>query len=247
MTRSVRHGIRVLTWNIHKGVGGMDRRFDFERVVEVLRHYEADVMLLQEVAQGIPRLHRTDQAELLAAEFSPFHCEFHPEHQFRVGGYGNMIISRWPLEDVQHVDLTIRWRKRRGGLLASVKGPGLRRRGLAVANLHLGLAGSERSEQLERFLQADCVGRLPSAAPIVVGGDLNDLWGSLGPKHFHGRGFHRAGTLVRTFPSALPLRPLDAIFYRGPIGSLRCFAARAQLARAASDHIPLVADFQIGH
>ena len=41
--------MRLLTWNIHKGIGGLDRRYDPDRIVEVIRHHEPDVVLLQEV------------------------------------------------------------------------------------------------------------------------------------------------------------------------------------------------------
>ena len=38
--------LRVLTWNIHKGIGGVDRRYRPERVIEVIAHYEPDLVLL---------------------------------------------------------------------------------------------------------------------------------------------------------------------------------------------------------
>jgi endonuclease/exonuclease/phosphatase family metal-dependent hydrolase len=41
----------------------------------------------------------------------------------------------------------------------------------------------------------------------------------------------------------MPVRSLDAIFYRGDIELSHGFASRTQNAREASDHLPLVADF----
>jgi endonuclease/exonuclease/phosphatase family metal-dependent hydrolase len=44
--------LTILSWNIHKGIGGIDRRYRLERVIEVIRHHDPDVALLQEVAEG---------------------------------------------------------------------------------------------------------------------------------------------------------------------------------------------------
>ena len=43
--------LRILTWNIHKGIGGVDRLYRINRVVDVLREELPDVALLQEVAK----------------------------------------------------------------------------------------------------------------------------------------------------------------------------------------------------
>ena len=57
---------RLLSYNIHKGIGGVDRRYDLERIVETINYYRPDVALLQEVDDGVPRSRRHAQAELLA-------------------------------------------------------------------------------------------------------------------------------------------------------------------------------------
>ena len=40
--------IRMMTYNIHKGIGGVDRRYDIQRTIEVIQHYQPDVLFLQE-------------------------------------------------------------------------------------------------------------------------------------------------------------------------------------------------------
>src|SRR5512143_1850699 len=106
--------VRVVTWNIHKGIGGVDRRYRLERIISVLRDLHVDLALLQEVSDDLPRSRFHDQAELLAPELRMAHYAFHPEHRFSVGGYGNAILARWPLFDLHHTDLTIGTRKKRG-------------------------------------------------------------------------------------------------------------------------------------
>lgn len=238
--------LRVLTWNIHKGIGGLDRRYDLSRVISVLSYYDADVTLLQEVAQNMPSLRNDDQVALLADALGG-HVAFHPEHQFRRGGYGNMILSRWPLSDIDHLDLTVGFRKRRGLVQAHVNARWTgHQRTLIVHNLHLGLAGSERGRQLQRYLEGHPFRGIHEATPLIVGGDLNDLWGSLGPKYLAPAGFTRAGALSNTFPAAYPIRPLDGLFFRGDLTLREARVGRSALARTASDHLPLVADFVLG-
>ena len=42
--------IRVVSWNIHKAIGGVDRRYDLSRVTDVLAEQKPHIALLQEVA-----------------------------------------------------------------------------------------------------------------------------------------------------------------------------------------------------
>ena len=237
--------LTLVTWNVHKGIGGVDRRYRLERVIELLARHDPDIALLQEVADDLPRAGGHRQVELLADALDMHHA-FAPEHRFKIGGYGNAILSRWPLSDVHHVDLTIGWRKKRGVLQARTRARfGRHSRTVVLNNLHLGLAGSERGKQLERFLRSHPFARLHARTPLVVGGDLNDLWGSLGPRFLLPNGFHRAGQLFNTFPAWLPVRPLDGIFYRGDIRANRADCPSDPLARRASDHRPIVAQLTL--
>ena len=47
--------LRVVSYNIHKCIGGVDRRYDPARTVACLAHYAPDVVLLQEVDAGAKR------------------------------------------------------------------------------------------------------------------------------------------------------------------------------------------------
>lgn len=238
--------LRVVTWNIHKGIGGVDRRYRIDRVVGVLETLAPDVALLQEVSDGLPRSHFHDQADLLASTLGMRHVAFGPQHRFREGGYGNAILSRWPLALVDHIDLTIGTRKRRGAICARTRVRfGEHSRTVYVVNLHLGLVGSERGRQLERFLTSHPFERLHHRTPIVLGGDLNDVWASLGPRFLEPAGFRRAGKVQSTFPAAWPIRPLDAIFVRGDLRAHGCSPLRDALTKAASDHLPLLAELDL--
>ena len=237
---------RIATWNIHKGIGGVDRRYRIERTIHLLGEQHLDIALLQEVAEDMPRSSFHDQAELLSDALGMPHIAYGPQHRFSMGGYGNAILSRWPLRDIHHLDLTIGTRKKRGAMQARARVRfGRHSRTVVLHNLHLGLAGSERGKQLELFLSSEPFKGLHHRTPIVLGGDLNDLWGTLGPRFLHPAGFQRAGKLANTFPAWLPVRPLDGLFIRGDLKSRRCAPARSKLSRQASDHLPLVAELDL--
>lgn len=235
--------ISVITWNIHKMIGGLDRRYRPQRVIDVLRAYAPDFVLLQEVDEGARRSMQHRQVDLLGEALGLRHRCYGVTHRLRrEGQYGNAILSRWPLMDVHHIDLTIGTRKRRGAIYARARvRAGNKARTIALYNLHLGLAGSERDRQLERFLSSHPFSGLHERTPIILGGDFNDLWGTLGPRYLEPAGFRRAGKMVNTFPAYLPVRPLDMLYVRGDLQVQRCSPSQLPLARAASDHLPLVA------
>lgn len=238
--------LSVVSWNIHKGIGGIDRRYRIDRVISVLAGVAPDIALLQEVTDGLPRAHFHDQAALLAEALDMHHVAFGPQHRFSIGGYGNAILSRWPLSHIEHVDLTIGKRKKRGAIVAHCRLRfGEHTKSVVLCNLHLGLAGSERDQQLERFLSCGPITRLHADTAVVVGGDLNDLWGSLGPRFLDPAGFSRVGRMVNTFPAAMPIRPLDGIFVRGNFRSRACRSLYDPLTRQASDHLPLFCELDL--
>ena len=173
--------MRLLTWNIHKGIGGMDRRYSLGRVVEVLRHYDPDVAVLQEVDQGVPRSRGDHQAELLAEALGLPHFAFAPNVTLKRGRYGNATLSRFPITRQRNIDLRFGVKKPRAALYTAVQAQvpthnGNRQATLHVFNIHLGLSGLERRWQVKRLLDSQEVTTLDRTSRIVVAVDTND-WG----------------------------------------------------------------------
>ena len=235
--------IRVLTWNIHKGIGGVDRRYRFDRIVEVLRAVQPDVALLQEVADHWPRAGRDVQVERLASEVPFGHLAFSPEHRFKQGGYGNAVLSRFEIVGTTRLDLKIGWRKQRSALQVCMRLPEeSRHRHLFATSLHLGLAEAERRAQLARLFEAE-EHHSPSS-PSILAGDFNDAFGSLEARFMEPRGYLRMTPSQRTFPAALPCLKLDGIFgyHMQPVDNP---LPPIKFASTASDHRPLIADCSI--
>ncbi len=237
--------LRLMTYNIHKGIGGIDRRYDLGRIVEVIAHYHPDIVFLQEVDEAVPRSQRDRQAERLAEQLRFPHFLFQGNVAVNSGRYGNAILSRFPLGAQLDLDLKVSVKKPRRALVTCVEvSASSRPTKLMLCNTHLGLSGFERSVQIKRILLLEEV--IQSSMPLIVGGDFNDVWSEHGRKLMFPLGFQCAVDRANTFPAALPIRSLDAIYYRGGLQLLDSFAGRIGLARQASDHLPVIADFELG-
>ena len=238
--------LRVVSYNIHKGIGGTDRRYRLERITDVLQDLHPDIVLLQEVDDGVPRSNRHRQVDLLAEALATSHSAFQRNVRLKHGHYGNAIISRFPLRSIESIDLTIRPKKRRQALLARCRiDVDHHKKSLLIVNVHLGLAAVERRMQLRRLLERHPLAQISNRLPVLIGGDYNDVYGNLGRQVMFSREFQTVGKNIRTFPAMLPVRSLDRIFFRGPLKLKHAFAGHSQTAKVASDHLPLVADFVV--
>ncbi|HEY1552365.1 MAG TPA: endonuclease/exonuclease/phosphatase family protein [Kofleriaceae bacterium] len=238
--------LRVLSYNIHKCIGGVDRRYDPQRVADVINHQHADVLLLQEVDHDVPRSNRDRQVDVLGELVGMRYRSWFPNVDVRGGGcYGNAILSRYPIVETSNIDLSIRFKKKRSVLHGVVR---VRQdeidRTVHVYNMHLGLARFERRLQLRRFLDSHPFQTLHHETPVVVGGDLNDVYGGLG-ELLRPAGFRGVERRPLTFPAWGPVRALDAIFVRGRLDFIKLARCESDLARRASDHRPLIADVRL--
>jgi len=242
--------MRLLTWNIHKGIGGTDRRYAPGRITSVIAHYEPDIVLLQEVDDGCARSGSDRQVDLIADVLGLPHRAYGPNVHLSRGRYGNATLSRWPILHEHNVSLRFGPKKPRGALITDieVEEHGHRAR-LHVVNLHFGLSGMERRWQAHRLLAAARLAHLTRASRLVVAGDFNDWSGAVprlmqahyGLRCVTGRG----AAATRTFPAWSPVGALDRVLVRGAVRCTRHYASRLDLARQASDHLPVVVELSL--
>ncbi len=225
--------LRVATWNVHACIG-RDGRFAPERVADVLGSIEADVVALQEVDSRAALAGSLDTFDFLAQRVGSNTASVRTIRR-RDGDYGHMVASRWPLVERAAHDLSVPGREPRRAIEFEVDTPLGRLWGLAA---HLGLRRSERARQF------DALQRIASSAPpgaSLILGDFNEPRRRRAAAAFGG-GF-AAVPLRPTFPSAWPLFALDCIWYRPTLRLRRSWVPRE--GRQASDHMPLVAEFEI--
>ena len=109
--------LRVATYNIHKGVRGLGlrKRLEIHNLGLAVESLDADLVFLQEVRLfhhgESRRFDRTSfgwpaqgQAEFLAP--LGYEAAYRTNAVTRNGEHGNALLSRWPLGDVGHHDVS---------------------------------------------------------------------------------------------------------------------------------------------
>ena len=246
------HGdtLRVATYNIHKGVRGVGpgKRLEIHNLGLGIEALDADLVFLQEVRSfhhrearhfertwfGWPR---EGQAEFLAPE--GYEVAYRTNAVTKHGEHGNALLSRWPIGDIGHHDVSDHRFEQRGLLHVPVSWNGQRVHAVVA---HLGLMHASRVRQVER-LAAFITAHVPAGEMLAVAGDFND-WGEKLDAPMRECGLQRAqaGARLNTFPSRVPVFSLDRIYTRG----LRCVTSTVPRGTAwarMSDHLPLVAEF----
>jgi len=227
--------LTVATWNIH-GAIGRDGRYLPARIVDVLGQIDADIVALQEVASA--QAHSDFLVELERA--TGYHVVAGLLRQRRGSDFGNAVLSRFPVQSVQRLDLAIDHYEPRGALDVCLDiGLPLP---IRVVATHLGLRPGERREQVRRILAV--LEREPPH-PTMLMGDLNEwyLWGR--PLRWLRSHFRAMPAAPRTFPSWRPVFALDRIWV-SPGASVRRLANHSSaLSRIASDHLPLLAEIVV--
>ncbi len=235
--------MRLLSWNIHKGIGGRDRRYSLQRIIDCIDHERPDLVCLQEVDRLVSRSDFDDQPRLLGQTLN-LHSIFQANVPVANGTYGNLILSRWAVGSSHRISLKRGIRKSRGAQLIHVKTP---KGVIHLVNTHLGLDERERHWQVESLLSHHLF-QSSVMIPTVIAGDFNDWRNTLSVRSLASHGFRQVTSPpseFRSFPSWLPVGGLDKIFFRGKVVFNRARVIRTSLARIASDHLPIVVDFSL--
>ena len=250
------HVLRVATYNIHKGVRGVGprKRLEIHNLGLGIEALDTDLVFLQEVRLlnraearkfpdtliGWPRM---PQADYLAPD--GYEVAYRSNATTRHGEHGNALLSRWPLGDIGHHDVSDHRFEQRGLLHVPVNWNGVLVHAIVA---HFGLIHSSRVRQVQRlaaFIEAE----VPRDELLIVAGDFND-WGEKLDAPMGAFGLARAmadgapPAHYNTFPSRMPVFAMDRFYTRG----LRCLSTSVPRGAAwarMSDHLPLVAELTL--
>jgi len=221
-------GLRLLTWNV-RGL-----RDDLEALHATVRSVDPHVVAIQEAPRVVRR--RTRAAELARR------CGLVVVTGGRPAA-GNLLLSSIAVEvdsarDVRLPNLP--GRQSRGAVVARLALAGRR---FAVVGTHLGLDAADRVVQLDALIELFA----PLDEPVVVLGDLNEPPGGAVTSVLGQPLVDAAGDdATPTFPTRGPRRRIDQVWVdrRLPVRAYQVIDTAA--ARRASDHLPVLAEVELG-
>ncbi len=226
--------VRVVSYNIHSCTG-TDGVFSPRRIAEILATLDADLIALQEVEDR--DYDGTTVSEFLADSLGLV-IAGRTTHRRADFNYGNLLLSREPPLQTTCHDLAFSRREPRGAIEADFE---IGDRALRLIATHFGLSMRERRAQLQTILP--CLEN-SDADLTVLCADFNE-WLPFSHIHRRLRQLLGAAPAVRTFPSRPAVLALDRV-YASPIAALINIEALSTVdARRASDHLPVIADFDL--
>jgi endonuclease/exonuclease/phosphatase family metal-dependent hydrolase len=232
---------RVMTYNIHHGEG-LDKRVDVQRIADLIKREQADIVALQEVDKGVQRTARRDLPTELAT-LTGLACVFSNNYHFQGGEYGNAVLTRFPIKRSTNAHYKMLRPGEQRGILQVVLD--VHGRELVFLDTHI----DYRSDDSERLLNAADIKELIEqyrGRPMILCGDFNDTptsrthqkiaenftdaWAAVGT----GDGF--------TIPAEKPRKRIDYIWIGkdGCLVPLKVWVPES----AASDHLPVVAELR---
>ena len=233
--------LRVLSYNIHHAEG-VDGKLDLQRIADVVKSVNPDLVSLQEVDRLVKRTNNVDQpAEL--AQLTGLHVVFGANIDLQGGQYGNAILSRWPIHEHTNRKLPcLDNGEQRGVLDALIQLPQL-------GNIRfLATHFDHRSDDQERRLSAKFINQLvdvASTSPGLLAGDLNDMITSPALQTLQQRWAATSTEIQATVPVRSPLRQIDFILYQ-PASRWRLIESRVLSEAVASDHRAILAVLELG-
>ena len=223
--------LKVASYNMRKGVG-LDRRRSPERILEVLREIDADIIALQEADRrfGARACVITDH---LLDEHSDWKAVDFGMRASSMGWHGNAILVRKAATVDGHAPIHLPALEPRGAVRAEVTLPG--GEAMRVVGMHLDLSGLWRRRQAAAVMaEVNAAG----PRPTVLMGDLNEWSAAAGCL----RDFARVYNVAPTGPSFHASRPvgrLDRIMVSPQLRVVDCGVHASATARRASDHLPI--------
>jgi len=238
---SARRTLRVMTYNIHVGVG-MDKKLDLQRIADVINAARPDLVGLQEVDRGVKRTEGKDEIVELAS-LTKMEYAFAPNLDYQGGKYGVAILSRLPIRNTEHrMFENKREAERRGMLRVEVEVEG---KTLHFVTTHLDYQFEDgrlfETEQMLKSLEG-------VKGPAIVVADLNDEPSGSAYKLMRTK-FDDAWVTSRaagdgfSYPADKPVKRIDHIFYR--TGAKISAKKSWVIETLASDHIPVMAELEI--
>jgi len=227
--RTGQRRIRIATYNVHGWVG-IDNRQVPLRAIRVISELEADIIALQEATFSLEQGGHLDESFL--TRLTGMNVALGPTFFKEPFHFGNVILSRFPITKIRHIDLSTHPYEPRAAIDAVITVEG---REIRVLNAHFGLRG------IERRFQSGMLVKALSARPndkVILMGDLNE-WSPRCPTLKDLYALFSSTVHPKSFPSFFPVFALDRILVspEESLEKIRAFMTPETVM--ASDHLPV--------
>jgi len=239
-----------MTYNVHSCVG-TDGQYSIERIIRVIEKSRADIVALQELDGGRHFNGINSQAEFIAGKLG-MHFHFHSAYGEKKKDFGNAILSRYPMKVIKAARLPkYGWKnlfESRGILWVKIE---YEKTCINVLTTHLSLWLPERRNQTSLLLNHHWTSHeILKEGPVILCGDFNmapssDLYRQIIREFRDAAGSVKDKRQLRTWTSSFPIRRLDYIFYRGGFRIKEIQVPKRGLEKAASDHLPVIAELSL--
>lgn len=235
--------LRVLTYNI-KHCRGMDGAFDYQRLADIIKRANPDLVALQEVDVKTRRASGVDQPAKLGqlTGLTPFFAEAIP---YQGGSYGEALLSRFPIKGFYRQQLAAEpGQEKRAAAVISVEPWDTVNMRVVFAGTHLCHESSKT--RLKQVKQINSNRAYQGSATILTG-DFNFT-----PDSEPYQAMIRAGWVDTaasfgdpqpTIPADNPTKRIDDVFV-APAHRWRIIDVKVLDEPIASDHAPLLVELE---
>ena len=239
---------RIMTYNVHRCVG-VDGKLDVRRVADVIAESQPDIVALQELDVRRARTRGIDQAHAIA-ELLDMRFHFHAALKVEEELYGDALLTAYPERLIKAGPLpglpALPKLEPRGAVWAELEVDG---RPLNVVTTHFGLLAREQAAQADALMGHRWLGAREHLDDFILLGDFNATSGSAAHRRLTARlqdaQMQLPGRNLPTYPSLFPMLRIDHVFVGADVQVAAVEVPATPLAKAASDHLPLVVDFTL--
>jgi len=237
-----KYRFKVMTYNIHHcNPPSAGDKIDVEAIAKVINAEKPDFVALQEVDVNTERSGKgKNQAQQLAALTGmKFYFSKAIDHQG--GDYGVAVLSKFAIEDSVRFALPIHADKpEENRTVAAITVTLPNKQKIIFASTHLGLKEPNRLLQAETIMEK--FGKTTS--PMILAGDFNAVPESPVIAYFD-KYFTRSCTDCKpTIPVEMPNKTIDFIMHKQG-SKLKSSDTKVIDEKYASDHLPVIASFEI--
>ena len=228
----------VASYNIRKAVGS-DRKRNPDRILEVLRELDADIVALQEADRRFGTRISALPLHMIAehSDYCPVPFDIRPGS---LGWHGNALLVRKGAQILHHAPLVLPALEPRGAVLADIRLGG---HDIRIVGMHLDLSGLWRRRQAHAVMAH--IEHQPRALPTVMMGDMNEWRRQGGCLHDFAQHYRFAET-GPSFHARRPVARLDRIIVSQDVRVAATGVHHSMSSRTASDHLPVWARLAFG-